>query len=105
MEVVSEDVIHENYDSDSPSGFTVIYDSTDLVGVTWEADDGIRADDDVPWNYINRCQVVLSAFDNAVDWSSISPEIVRAEFEMDDDEVDEDEENADVVDGLGPEPS
>jgi hypothetical protein len=94
LEVVLEDVIQERLDCASPSGFTVVYDSTDLIGVTWESDDCIRRYDDAPPDYINQCQIALRAFDAAVDWCSISPKIVRAGFgepeEDEDSDADED---------------
>jgi hypothetical protein len=79
--LVSEDVIVEEYDSDGKNGINVTYDSTELIGVTWDSDEGVRRFDDVPWDYVNSCQVALSVFDDAVDWNSISPNVIRERLE------------------------
>jgi hypothetical protein len=34
-----------------------------------------------PWEYINRCEIALAIFDEAVSWSEIDPELVREELE------------------------
>lgn len=50
---------------------------------------------DAPWAYISRCEVALAAFDGAVNWSEISPDVVQEQFHDGDDEASEDEDSED----------
>jgi hypothetical protein len=61
-----------------------------LIGVWWDPE----ARTDAPWAYISRCEVALSAFDDAVNWSEISPEVILDQA----DEIDEDDEASDAED-------
>ena len=55
------------------------------VGVNWGS-----PLTDPPWIYISRCESLLEAFDNAIDWSGIEPETVDELIaEYDEDEMPE----------------
>ena len=53
------------------------------VGLCWE----FPAAHDAPWDYIARCEIALEAFNGAVNWSDIHPDVVREQFS--EDEIDE----------------
>ncbi len=57
------------------------------IGLNWDFPQR-----DIPWNYVNKCETLLSRFDDAVDWSSIDPDAIYEEL---DSEVGKDEEDDD----------
>jgi len=46
------------------------------VGLCWEHEECEQP----PWEYIQRAEIALRAFEDAVSWEAIHPEIVRGEF-------------------------
>lgn len=58
------------------------------IGLCW--DPGVRTDP--PWEYMSQCETALKAFDEAVDWSAIEPEVVRRELKIEDEDEESDEE-------------
>lgn len=49
------------------------------IGLSWEWDPEVRTVP--PWEYINRCEIALAIFDEAVSWSEIDPKLVREKLE------------------------
>lgn len=45
------------------------------IGVYWDVGDAASLD--APWEYIEKCQIALETFDEAVSWSEIDPERVE----------------------------
>ncbi len=45
------------------------------IGISWH---GLE---EAPWEYIQRCTIALEAFDEAIDWSRISPDSVHERFQ------------------------
>jgi len=58
------------------------------IGVQWDSEQY-----DAPWSYINKCEALVTAFDNAVSWSEIEPDAALDEaLDSDDDDEDSNEE-------------
>ncbi len=61
------------------------------LGIMWHEHDygeypslGVRwghPQSDPPWTYIRRCEIALSKFDEAIEWSDISPSDIESELE------------------------
>ena len=50
--------------------------SVTSLGVRWG-----HPQSDPPWTYIRRCEIALSKFDEAIEWSDISPSEIESELE------------------------
>ena len=50
--------------------------SVTSLGVRWG-----HPQSDPPWTYIRRCEIALKKFDEAIEWSDISPSEIESELE------------------------
>ena len=62
------------------------YGSYDTIGVWYEYD--------YPYDYISKSERLIEIFNEAVDWSMISPNVVKDELFEDSEDIDDDEEEA-----------
>lgn len=57
------------------------------VGLYWGS-----PQNDAPWGFINKCEVILERFDDAISWSEIEPDAISEELDFDEEDSDEEED-------------